>query len=210
MSLTSPVQTSNHTSKGVTLLKKSITFTDFNDQTVTEDHYFHLSKADLVELEVSHQGGLQTWITHIVEAEDAKALIAEFKKLILASYGMKSNDGRRFLKTQELREGFESSPAYEELFIELVTNSDKAAEFVNGIVPKGLEADMKKMKGSINTKDEAERVRENSSQVEVEEKTEENVFDTSKTQVLTRADLDEIDADELKSGLANGKYILPQ
>lgn len=192
------------------MLKKSITFTDFNDQTVTEDHYFHLSKADLVELEVSHQGGLQTWITHIVEAEDAKALIAEFKKLILASYGMKSNDGRRFLKTQELREGFESSPAYEELFIELVTNSEKAAEFVNGIVPKGLEADMKKMKGSINAKDEAERVRENSSQVEVEEKTEENIFNTSSTKVLTREELLEMDSDELKSGLANGKYILPQ
>lgn len=195
------------------MLKKNITFEDFNGNTVNEDHYFHLSKADLIELEVSHSGGLQAWITRIIETEDAKALIEEFKKLILSSYGKKSEDGRRFIKDAELRDDFKSSPAYEELFMELVTNPDKASEFVNGIVPKGLEKDMEKMKGSVNAKDEAERLRDiraNSSRIEDEKNTEENVFETSSTKVLTREELLDMDSDELKSGLATGKYILPQ
>jgi hypothetical protein len=194
------------------LLKKSITFEDFNDQTVTEDHYFHLSKADLVELEVSHQGGLGGWIEKIVASQDGKALIEEFKKLILWSYGKKSDDGRRFIKTEELREEFVSSPAYESLFMELVTDSDKAAEFVNNIVPKGLGKDMEKMKDSVSAKEEAERVREQGTWPDKEwpKTEEENVFETSSTIVLTRVQLLEMDADELKSGLATGKYVLPQ
>jgi hypothetical protein len=193
------------------MLKKSITFETFDDETVTEDHYFHLSKADLVELEVSHQGGLQAWITRIVESQDGKALIEEFKKLILWSYGKKSDDGRRFIKNEELRDEFVSSPAYEALFMELVTNADAAAEFVNGIVPKGLGEDMKKVKESTNAKDEAKRVRNpdkwpNPPGVEDTQ----NVFETSQTKVLTRADLVEMDAEVLKDGLATGRYILPQ
>jgi hypothetical protein len=194
------------------LLKKSITYEDFNGETVTEDHYFHLSKADLVELEVSHQGGLQAWITRIIETEDAKALIDEFKKLILSSYGKKTDDGRRFIKNQGMREGFESSPAYEELFMELVTDAEAAAEFVNGIVPKGLESDMKKMKGSVNAKDEAERVQQLSEEDvgKLAADMDANVFETSSTKVLTREELIAMDADELKSGLATGKYVIPQ
>lgn len=189
------------------MLKKSITFETFNDETVTEDHYFHLSKADLIELEVSHQGGLQAWITRIIETEDAKALIEEFKKLILWSYGKKSDDGRRFIKHEELRDDFRSSPAYESLFMELVTDSDAAAEFVNGIVPKGLGKDMEKMQGSTNAGDEAARVRE--MEEPAGEKTTGNVFETSPTRVLTREEFMDMDSDELKAGLANGKYVLP-
>jgi hypothetical protein len=194
------------------LLKKSITFEDFNGNNVNEDHYFHLSKSDLVELEVSHKGGLKDWITHIIEIEDAKALIEEFKKLILSSYGKKSGDGRRFIKTAALREEFESSPAYEELFMELVTDADKAAEFVNGVVPKGLEEDMKKMAGSTNAQDEAERVRKLGEEDvgKAAADMDANVFETSQTKVLTREELLEMDSDELKSGLATGKYILPK
>ncbi len=194
------------------MLKKSITFETFDDETVTEDHYFHLSKADLVELEVSHQGGLGGWIERIVESQDGKALIEEFKKLILWSYGKKSDDGRRFIKNEELREEFLSSPAYESLFIELVTDSDKAAEFVNGIVPKGLGKEMEQMKGSTNAGDEAERVRTSGDWPEDKwpKTEEENVFETSSTKVLTREELLDMDSDELKSGLATGKYILPQ
>lgn len=192
------------------MLKKNITFEDFNGNNVNEDHYFHLSKSDLIELEVSHQGGLQAWITRIIETEDAKALIEEFQKLILASYGKKSEDGRRFIKNAELRDDFKSSPAYEELFMELVTDSDAAAEFVNGIVPKGLGEDMKKMKGSVNAKAEAERVRELSEEDvgKAAADMDANVFETSQTKVLTQAEIADMDADELKSGLATGRYIL--
>jgi hypothetical protein len=120
------------------LLKKTITYNDFNGDEVSEDHFFHLSKAELIELEMSHQGGLSEALQRIVAAEDGKAIIAEFKNIILMSYGQRSPDGKRFVKTQQLREEFESSEAYSTLFVELVTNVDSAIEFVNGVVPQGM------------------------------------------------------------------------
>jgi hypothetical protein len=123
------------------VLKKTITYKNFNDEEVTEDHFFHLSKAELVELEMSHQDGLSDALQKIIDAEDGKAIIAEFKKIILGAYGKKSSDGKRFIKTQELRDEFESSEAYSTLFMELVTETDKAIEFINGIVPQGLTED---------------------------------------------------------------------
>lgn len=120
------------------MLKKTITYEDFNNETVSEDLFFHLSKAELVELEMSHKGGLGAALQRIIEAEDGKAIIAEFKNIILSSYGKKSDDGRRFIKNQTLREEFESSEAYSTLFMELVTNTDAAIEFINGVIPKGM------------------------------------------------------------------------
>ena len=120
------------------MLKKTITYTDFNGEEVSEDFFFHLSKAELVELEMSHQGGLQEAIRKIAEAEDGKAIIAEFKNIILSSYGQRSTDGRRFIKNQTLREEFESTEAYSTLFMELVTDADKASEFVRGVIPQDL------------------------------------------------------------------------
>jgi hypothetical protein len=127
------------------VLKKTITYKNFNDEEVTEDHFFHLSKAELVELEMSHQNGLSEALQNIIDAEDGKAIIAEFKKIILGAYGKKSPDGKRFIKTQELRDEFESSEAYSTLFMELVTETDKAIEFINGIVPQGLAEDAAKV-----------------------------------------------------------------
>lgn len=120
------------------MLKKTITYKDFNDEEVSEDFFFHLSKAELVELEMSHQGGLSTWLEKIVAAEDGKSIIAEFKKIILSSYGKRSDDGKRFIKNQQLRDEFESTEAYSELFIELVTDAEAAAEFVRGVIPQGM------------------------------------------------------------------------
>lgn len=190
------------------MLKKTITFEDFNGDTVTEDHYFHLSKADLVELEVSHKGGLSTWIQNIVTSEDGKAMMEEFKRLLLTSYGKKSEDGRRFIKNEQLREDFLSSPAYDSLFMELVTDAEKAAAFINSIIPKGLDEEVAKMQGSTNAADEADRVR-NLSEFDPLQKAH-NVFEENTTKQLTLAEVREMDADELKSGLATGKYTLPQ
>lgn len=120
------------------MLKKTITYEDFNGETVNEDFFFHLSKAELVELEMSHEGGLSESLQRIVAAEDTKSIIAEFKNIILTSYGQKSPDGRRFIKNQQLREEFESTEAYSTLFMELVTDTDAAINFINGIIPKGL------------------------------------------------------------------------
>jgi hypothetical protein len=120
------------------VLKKTIQYTDFNGEEVREDFLFHLSKAELVELEASHEGGLSASMQRIVEANDTKSIVAEFKKIILQSLGMKSMDGRRFIKSQQMREEFESSEAYSALFMELVTDTDAAVEFMNGIIPDGL------------------------------------------------------------------------
>lgn len=127
------------------MLKKTITYEDFNGETVSEDFYFHLSKAELIELEMSHTGGLQEALRRIVAAEDGAAIIAEFKKIILGAYGQKSHDGRRFIKTQQLRDEFESTEAYSTLFMELVTDADAAAKFVNGIMPKNLAEEVAKV-----------------------------------------------------------------
>jgi hypothetical protein len=127
------------------VLKKTITFEDFNGETVSEDFFFHLSKAELVELELSHQGGLSASLQRIVAAEDGKGIIAEFKNIILGAYGKRSDDGKRFIKNQQLRDEFESSEAYSTLFMELVTNTDAAIEFINGVIPSGMAEEAAKL-----------------------------------------------------------------
>lgn len=127
------------------MLKKTITYEDFNGEEVSEDFYFHLSKAELVEMELSHKDGLGAALQRIVAAEDGKAIIKEFKGIILGAYGKRSEDGRRFIKSQILRDEFESSEAYSTLFVELVTDTDAAIEFINGIVPKNMAEEAAKM-----------------------------------------------------------------
>lgn len=117
------------------MLKKTFTFTDFNGVERTEDHYFHLSKAEAMEMEMSTTGGLTQMITNIVAAQDEPAIIKTFKEMILKSYGKKSADGRRFIKSPELSKEFSETEAYSQLFMELATDAKAAAAFVNGIVP---------------------------------------------------------------------------
>lgn len=127
------------------MLKKTITYEDFNEETVSEDFFFHLSKAELVELEMSHEGGLAASLQRIIDAEDGKSIIAEFKNIILSAYGRRSDDGRRFIKSQSQRDEFESTEAYSTLFMELVTDTDAAIEFINGIIPKGMAEEVAKL-----------------------------------------------------------------
>ena len=120
------------------MLKKSIKYTDYNGVERTEDFYFNLSKAELMEMEMSTAGGLAETITKIVAAQDQPAIIKHFKELILKAYGEKSADGQSFVKSDEIAAAFSQTEAYSELFMELSTDSDKAAEFVNKIVPADL------------------------------------------------------------------------
>ena len=117
------------------MLKKTFTYTDFNGVERTEDHYFNLSKAELMEMELSTTGGLAEMINKIVAAQDAPAIVKIFKELVLKAYGQKSADGRRFIKSKELSDEFSQTEAYSQLFMELATDPDAAAKFVNGIVP---------------------------------------------------------------------------
>lgn len=117
------------------MLKKTITYTDYNGVERTEDHYFHLSKAEAMEMEMSTSGGLSEMIRKIVSAQDTPAIIKIFKEIILKAYGQKSPDGRQFIKSPELSKAFSETEAYSQLFMELATDADAAAAFVNGIVP---------------------------------------------------------------------------
>jgi hypothetical protein len=130
------------------VLKKTITYKDFNNEEVSEDFFFHLSKAEIVELEMSEEGGLSEALKKIIASQDGKEIIARFKEIILGSYGKRSPDGKRFVKNQQVREEFESSEAYSVLFMELVTDAGKAAEFVNGIIPKGMAEEAAKVTGA--------------------------------------------------------------
>ena len=117
------------------MLKKTMTYTDYNGVERTEDFYFNLSKAEVMEMQMSTTGGLAEMIQRIVAAQDAPAIIKVFKDLVLKAYGQKSADGKRFIKSDALAEEFAQTEAYSMLFMELATDADAAAAFVNGIVP---------------------------------------------------------------------------
>ena len=118
------------------MLKKTITYTDYNGTERTEDFYFNLSRAELMEMEMSTTGGMIELIQRIVAAQDSPAIIKIFKELVLKAYGQKSADGKRFIKSDELSTEFAQTEAYSQLFMELATDADAAAKFVNGIVPQ--------------------------------------------------------------------------
>ena len=117
------------------MLKKTITYTDYNDVERTEDFYFNLPKAELMEMEMGAVGGLSGMIEKIVSAKDAPAIIKVFKELVLKAYGEKSADGKRFIKSKEISDAFSQTEAYSQLFMELATDADAASKFVNGIAP---------------------------------------------------------------------------
>ena len=121
------------------MLKKTITYTDYNGVERREDFWFNLSKAELMEMELGVTGGLAEYMRRIVSAQDQPSLIKIFKDIILNSYGEKSADGKRFVKIDEhgvpLSLGFSQTEAYSILFMELSTDDEAAAAFINGIVP---------------------------------------------------------------------------
>ena len=120
------------------MLKKTIKYTDFSGNERTEDFYFNLTKAEIMEMEMGTTGGMAEMIQRIVAAQDAPAIIKIFKDLILKAYGQKSPDGKRFIKNDEIIEESVSTEAYSQLFMELATDADAAAKFVNGIMPADM------------------------------------------------------------------------
>ena len=118
------------------MLKKVITYTDYDGVERTETFHFNFTKAEVAEMEMSTEGGLAKKIEKIVEAKDQKEIIALFKEVVLSAYGEKTADGRRFVKSQEIRDAFAQTEAFSELFMELATNTDAAIAFLNGIIPQ--------------------------------------------------------------------------
>lgn len=118
------------------MLKKTITFEDFEGEERTEDFYFNLTRAEVLQWELGETGGLSARLKRLVAAKDVPELTEYFKEIITKSYGEKSADGRRFIKTRPITEAFTQTEAYSNLFMELATNTDAASAFINGITPK--------------------------------------------------------------------------
>ena len=128
------------------MIKETITYIDYNGVERKEDFYFNLTKAEIMEMEMSTKGGLAEMIQRIVAAQDQPAIIKIFKELITKAYGVKSPDGKRFIKNDEVLEEFVQTEAFSQMFMKLATDADAAAKFVNGIVP----ADMAKQMAANN------------------------------------------------------------
>lgn len=126
------------------MLKRGITYEDFNGETVTDIFYFNISKPELIEMEVEYAEGFGSWIKKIIDAKDHKTLLYQFKKLVLLAYGEKSEDGKRFIKNDQLREEFSQTAAYQSLFIELATNDNAASTFLIGALPKDMTGALEK------------------------------------------------------------------
>lgn len=120
------------------MFQKTVTYEDYKGNTRTEDFYFNLNKAELVELELSTKGGLTVMMDRIIAAQDNATLFKIFKDLVSKSYGVLSDDGRKFVKNQEVLDDFMQTEAYSIIFSELATNEEAAAEFFNNVIPQNL------------------------------------------------------------------------
>ena len=124
------------------MLKKIITYTDYNGVERTEPFYFNLSKAELMAMELGVTGGMTEMLDKIVAAKDAPSLMKTFKEMIMKAYGVKSDDGKRLIKSEELSIAFTQTEAYSVLFMELITDDKAAADFVNGIIPNEIQTEV--------------------------------------------------------------------
>ena len=118
------------------MLKKLIKYVDYDGRERSENFYFYLNKAELMEMELGVDGGMQQMIQLIIDKQDIPKIMDAFKRIILKAYGEKSPDGRRFIKSKELSEAFSQTEAYSNLYMELVTDANAAATFINSIVPE--------------------------------------------------------------------------
>lgn len=118
------------------MLTRTFTYEDFDGNQRTETFCFHLTQAELTEMNTSYSGGLENMLRRVAEEKDVRKIVEILKDIILRSYGKKSEDGRRFIKSQELRDEFAQTEVYSMLFMELANDANAAAAFANGIISK--------------------------------------------------------------------------
>lgn len=214
------------------MLKKDITYTNpFTEQEVTETHYFHISKADLIEMEMEEHNlaykakdgqdytGMQAKLMTIIDSEDGKGILASLKDIVRRSYGQKV--GERFLKSPGATQEFMASEAFSQLLYELCTDAEKAAEFTNGVIPSNLAAEaaaIARQSADISDLEETEQAavteletvrNERAAEIpnEVEASSQGGSVATE-PRLLSDVELREMDPGELRSGLAEGRYKL--
>lgn len=128
------------------MLAKKITYTDYNGVERTDECYFHLNKAEIIKwLSTNGNYTLDAVLEKMIKQENAKDLVNEFETLIMMAYGVKSLDGKRFIKSQEVKDAFKESEAYSVLFMELISDAKNAADFFNKIIPSDLADDINKI-----------------------------------------------------------------
>lgn len=215
------------------MIKKTITYENpFTEQQVTEEHHFHLSKADFVELQMENHNapeitdpesgqkldGFRAKLQAIINAEDAAAVLVVVKDLVRRSYGKKEGD--KFLKSSAIWAEFEGSGAYSELLYELSTDAEASAAFMQAIVPKSLLAeasDAAKAGVQVPSPTQTAPAPETPAQAKVETALAPEAptpYDPtglttpSTPQVLSQQQIVDMDPAELKSGLAEGRFKL--
>ena len=124
-------------------------YEDYDGNERVEEFYFNLTKAEITDMELTTEGGMSAMLNRIIAAKDTSKLIAVFKDLILRSYGQKSPDGRRFIKSDELTKEFTETPAYSQIYLRLATDDKAATEFVNNVIPKDLQKEIKAAQGNV-------------------------------------------------------------
>lgn len=139
------------------MLKKTITYKDLDGNEVTDDFYFHISKSELVKLQVSAGEGFRDYLMNVVKSGDGGKIIEEFERILRLAYGVRSEDGRSFLKPPGAFEAFQGTDAYDQLFMQLVTDAKASAEFVNGIVPSELAVEAAKANALTGEKPQEEQ-----------------------------------------------------
>ncbi len=118
------------------MYKKTMTYQDFDGNERTEDFYFNLTPAECANMELRVKGGYTNYVQRVLNAKDTPEIIKIFQELIDLSYGVKCDDGRKFVKNAEILEDFKSTQAYSDLYMLLGTDDKAAAEFVNAVIPK--------------------------------------------------------------------------
>lgn len=133
------------------MIKKEIRYTDYNGVERMKTFYFNISMAEIIEMEADVEGGYGDFLRRIVDTKDARNLVSEFKKLILRSVGIKSDDGERFIKNDTIRDEFVQTPAYESLFVELATDANALAAFITAVIPKEFSQQMTQQNETMKT-----------------------------------------------------------
>ena len=136
------------------MIRETVSYVDYNGTPRTEDLYFNLNESEMVELEIMTPGGFGSILENAIKTNDTKLMMKIFKDLIMKSYGIKSPDGRRFIKSAEISEEFSQTEAYNEFFMSLLTNAEKASGFVNNIF------DSKMLKKAMNNKEVQAKIEE--------------------------------------------------
>lgn len=119
------------------MLKKTVTYENYNGEKVTEDLYFNLTRSEIMEMEFTTEGGYVDMLQKAGNKQDKPTMFKAIKDIVLKAYGEKSPDGKHFMKSEEISHAFSCTPAYDALFMELVTNADASSKFFNSLIPAG-------------------------------------------------------------------------